>query len=112
PDFTAYVIYFAQSTKSNTAVYGSNKSNSFIHSKKFADAVFLDSTGNVSNTRFIDEISAADRYDIINSQVHFGKYGGLPVKIIYSLLGLMSALLSITGALLWIKRRQSYKFTH
>ncbi len=112
PGFSEYVIYFAQSNKGSTAVYGSNAANSFIHSKKFADVIFLDSTGKVSNTRFVNEVSAADRYDIINSQVHFGKYGGLPVKIIYSLLGLMSAILSITGALLWIKRKNAYQFTH
>ena len=94
PDFTGYVIYFAQSRKSKTAIYGSNKTNAFIHSKKFADVIFLDSTGNISKTRFIKEISADDRYDIINSQLHMGKYGGMSIKIIYSLFGLSSALLS------------------
>ncbi len=106
PDFTAYVIYFAQSKKGKTAVYGSRRSNSFIHSKKFADVVLLDSSGAVAGTRFVNEISADDRYDIINSQLHMGKYGGLPVKIIYFLFGLAGALLSITGFLLWLKRKK------
>ena len=106
PGFTSYVIYFAQSKKGNTAVYGSRKSNSFIHSKKFADAILLDSTGNIASTRFVNEISPGDRYDIISSQIHFGKYGGLPVKIMYSLLGLASALLSITGFILWLRRKK------
>jgi uncharacterized iron-regulated membrane protein len=105
PNFTGHVIYFAQSKKSKTAVYGSNSTNAFIHSKKFADVIFLDSTGNISKTRFINEIDPADRYDIINSQLHMGKYGGMAIKIIYSLFGLSSALLSITGFLLWVKRR-------
>jgi uncharacterized iron-regulated membrane protein len=107
PDFTGYVIYFAQSKKGTTAIYGSQKTNSFIHSKKFADAVFLDSTGNVATTAFINEIDASSRYDIINSQVHFGQYGGMPVKIIYFLFGLTGGGLSITGFLLWIKRRKT-----
>ncbi len=106
PDFTARVIYFAQSKKGKTAVYGSRSSNSFIHSRKFADAIMLDSNGAISNTRFVTEISADDRYDIINSQVHMGKYGGMPVKIIYFLFGLAGSLLSITGFLLWLKRRR------
>ena len=105
PDFTGYVIYFAQSNKGKTAIYGSRKRNAFIHSKKFADVIALDSSGTISNTRFINEISADDRYDIINSQIHMGKFGGLPVKIIYSLMGLMCGLLSITGFLLWLKRK-------
>ncbi len=107
PDFTGYVIYFTQSTKGKTAIYGSRSGNSFIHSKQFADAVMLDSTGNIFSTRFVDSISADDRYDIINSQIHFGKYGGLPVKIIYSLFGLSGAILIITGFILWRRRKFS-----
>ena len=106
PDFSASVVYFAQGKKGKTAVYGSRASNSFIHSKKFADVIFLDSAGTVSKTRFVNEISADDRYDIINSQLHMGKFGGMGVKIIYFLFGLASGLLSITGFLLWMKRKK------
>ena len=110
PDFTGSVIYFAQSKKGKTAIYGNRSSNSFIHSKKFADVIFLDSTGSISKTRFINEIDASDRYDIINSQLHMGKFGGTAIKIIYSLFGLTSGLISITGFLLWRKRRKPATF--
>ncbi|MEP6673633.1 MAG: PepSY-associated TM helix domain-containing protein [Ferruginibacter sp.] len=108
PDFTAAVIYFPQSKSGKMSVYGSNKTNSFIHNKKFADVIFIDSSGAACETRFVNSIPAADRYDIINSQIHFGKYGGWPVKIIYSLLGLTGGILSITGFILWRKRRKSF----
>ncbi|TMI69372.1 MAG: PepSY domain-containing protein [Bacteroidetes bacterium] len=107
PGFTPHVIYFAQSKKGSTAIYGSRSSNSFIHSKDFADAIFLDSSGLVSFTAFVNEVDASNRYDIINAQVHYGQYGGLPVKIIYFVFGLTGGLLSITGFLLWLKRRRS-----
>ena len=107
PDFTGYVIYFAQSKKGKTAIYGSRSSNSFIHSKKYADVIFLDSTGAIAKTAFVNDIAADSRRDIINAQIHYGKYGGLPVKIIYCLLGLTSGLLSITGFLLWRRRQKS-----
>jgi uncharacterized iron-regulated membrane protein len=106
PAFTGYVIYFAQSRKGKTAVYGNRNTNSFIHSKKFADVVFLDSTGQIAKTAFVNEIDPSSRYDIINSQVHFGQYGGIAVKIIYFLFGLGSGILSITGFLLWVKRKR------
>jgi len=109
PDFTGYVIYFAQSKKGKTAIYGSNNTNAYIHSKKFADVIFLDSIGTEAKTRFINEIDAGDRYDIINSQLHMGKYGGMPVKLIYGLFGITSALLSITGFGLWLKRKKRSK---
>lgn len=105
PNFTAYTIYFAQSPKGKTAVYGSRASNAYIHSKKFADVIFLDSTGNISNTRFVNEIDAADRYDIINSQLHMGNFGGVGIKIIYFIFGLSGSLLSITGFFIWYNRR-------
>ena len=106
PDFTGYVIYFAQSKQRKTAVYGSQSTNSFIHAKKFADALFLDSTGVIAKTAILKDIPYADRRDIVNSQIHFGKYGGWPVKILYSLFGLTGALLSITGFAMWVKRRK------
>jgi uncharacterized iron-regulated membrane protein len=106
PDFTAAVIYFAQSNSSKTAIYGSRASNAYIHSKKFADVIMLDSAGGIAKTRMIDENSASDRYDIINSQLHMGKFGGLGIKIIYFVFGLSGALLSITGFLLWWRQRR------
>jgi uncharacterized iron-regulated membrane protein len=106
PGFTARVVYFAQSNKGKTAVYGNRSSNAYIHSQKFADVIFLDSAGGIAKTRFINEIDAADRYDIINSQLHMGKYGGAGIKIIYFVFGMTGALLSITGFLLWLRRRK------
>ena len=104
--FTGHVIYFAPNTKRKTAVYGSNATNSFIHNKKLADAVFFDSTGSITKTAFVNDIAPENRYDIINAQIHYGRFGGWPVKILYSLLGATGGLLSITGMLLWISNRK------
>jgi uncharacterized iron-regulated membrane protein len=104
-DFTAYVLYFSQAANGKTAVYGSRASNSFIHSKKYADRIMLDSAGHIASTAFVTDISADDRYDIINAQVHYGRYGGWVVKLLYMLFGLSGAILSITGFLLWIRKK-------
>jgi uncharacterized iron-regulated membrane protein len=106
PDFTAAVIYFAQSNSGKTAVYGSRASNAYIHSRKFADVIMLDSAGGIAKTRMINENSADDKYDIINSQLHMGNFGGIGIKIIYFVFGLSGGLLSITGFLLWWRRRK------
>ena len=108
PGFTAALVYFPQSPSGSTTIYGARSNNSFIHSKTMADYIGLDSAGKISYTGFVTEIPAADRYDIINAQLHFGQYGGLPVKIVYSVLGLAGGLLSITGFLMW-RRRVSRK---
>ena len=108
-DFTPYVVYFPQSKSGKTTVYGSHASNAFIHSRQYADAITFDSNGTVSNTRFINEINADDRYDIINSQLHMGNFGGMPIKIIYFIFGISGAVLSITGFRLWFKRKQKQR---
>jgi len=107
PDFTAAVIYFAQSSSGKTTLYGSRASNAYIHSKKFADVIMLDSAGTIAKTRMINENPAADKYDIINSQLHMGRFGGMGIKIIYFVFGLSGGLLSITGFLMWWRRRKS-----
>ena len=106
-EFTPYVIYFAQKKERNTAVYGSNSYNSFIHSKKLADVIFLDSTGKVTKTAFVNMIEKDSKRDIINAQIHYGKYGGLPIKILYCLFGLSGGILSITGFIIWRRRNKS-----
>lgn len=102
--FTGHVIYFAPNKKRKTAVYGSNATNTFIHNKKLADAIFLDSTGRIIKTAFVNDIAVESRYDIINAQIHYGRYGGWPVKLLYSLFGLTGGLLSITGFIFWGRR--------
>ncbi len=37
---------------------------------------------------------------------HFGDWGGLPVRLLYALLGLAPGVLSLTGALLWWRKRR------
>lgn len=104
-DFTPYVLYFPQAPNGKTAVYGSRSSNSFIHSKKYADRIMLDSGGHISSTAFVTDIVEGDRYDIINAQVHYGRYGGWAVKVLYVVFGLSGAILSITGFLLWLRKK-------
>ena len=45
----------------------------------------------------------------ISAPVHFGAYGGWPVKLIYTLFGLTSGLLSISGFYLFVKKRKKKK---
>jgi uncharacterized iron-regulated membrane protein len=105
PDFTAHVIYFPYQSAGKMAVYGSRESNAFIYSKDLTDLVLVDSTGNIASTRFVNQIADSDRRDIINAQLHFGRYGGRLVQWLYFLAALSTALLSITGFVFYCKNR-------
>ena len=41
--------------------------------------------------------------------LHVGNFGGIPVKILYVIIGLLPGLLSITGALLWWRKRKGLR---
>lgn len=101
-----YTVYYPSSPAGNIAVYGSRQGNSFIYSKQFSDAVFLDSTGDVKRTAFLPDIPGQDRYDIANAQLHEGLYAPLPLRLLYFLFGLSGAILSITGYIQFIHRQR------
>lgn len=59
----------------------------------------------LSVSRF-DDLSFWDKVDTMFFPLHVGNYGGILVKIIYVIIGLTPAVLSITGFMLWIRRKK------
>lgn len=37
--------------------------------------------------------------------LHFGNFGGLPVKILWAILGISTSLIALTGMMIWVERR-------
>ncbi|GAB2952389.1 PepSY-associated TM helix domain-containing protein [Hymenobacter coalescens] len=52
------------------------------------------------------DLGPAERFDFALRTLHYGQYGGLAVKLLYSLLALSSAVLTVTGYLLWWRRQR------
>jgi uncharacterized iron-regulated membrane protein len=44
---------------------------------------------------------------LISQPLHFGDYGGMPLKIIWAVLDVITIVVLITGLYLWLRRRQS-----
>ena len=53
---------------------------------------------------FMQQMTFGQRLTKMVAPLHFGTYGGMALKIVYCLLGLTPALLSISGFVLWRKR--------
>lgn len=51
--------------------------------------------------------SFGDKFYYIQEALHFGNFGGLALKILYALLGLVSAFLSISGFVVFLCRTQN-----
>jgi uncharacterized iron-regulated membrane protein len=64
-------------------------------------------TGAVSEVYDVRRQSPEARLDSALGTLHFGYYGGIPVKVLYALLGLAPGFLSVTGALLWWRRKRN-----
>ena len=44
---------------------------------------------------------------LISQPLHFGDYGGMPLKIIWAILDILTIVILVTGLYLWMKRRRS-----
>ncbi|MFD2934256.1 PepSY-associated TM helix domain-containing protein [Spirosoma flavum] len=70
-----------------------------------SNSVSLDGqTGAVKQVSRLSQKGTWAKIEATFFPLHVGNYGGLPVKILYVLIGLTPGLLSITGFLLWWRR--------
>lgn len=61
-------------------------------------------TGEVQQVRNFDGTAAGDRILRWFSYLHIGNFGGIPIKALWTVLGLAPVLLFITGSLMWWNR--------
>jgi uncharacterized iron-regulated membrane protein len=72
--------------------------------------VFLDAaTGALQGGRVPWEGTAADIFMQLQFPLHSGRIAGLPGRIFLSFMGLVVALLSATGIIIWLKKRAGRK---
>jgi uncharacterized iron-regulated membrane protein len=43
----------------------------------------------------------------VSQPLHFGDYGGMPLKILWALLDVITIVVLVTGLYLWLRRRRS-----
>jgi uncharacterized iron-regulated membrane protein len=72
---------------------------------KASSMTFDAETGKLKKQTVIDKQSREDRFEYMAYQLHIGAFGGHVLQWIYVLFGLTPAFLSITGSLLWMKRK-------
>jgi uncharacterized iron-regulated membrane protein len=108
PDFTAAYLNIPAGD-STYGFYGSVRGQWAVHAN-YTSFILLDNrSGKVRSNLFINEASFADKLDAAAGPIHFGWYGGWPVKVLYCILGISAPLLSITGFILWWRKRRKFK---
>lgn len=90
----------------DVVVRGHLPSTSFFLLQGKASGLSFDAvTGNFKKLTDIDKQNFDKRFDAEVYQLHIGAYGGNIVKWFYVILGLLPGVLSITGAMLYFKRK-------
>lgn len=76
---------------------------------EYSSSVFIDANGNIKKTVNFSKASFGDKFNACIAPLHFGNYGGIALKIIYSLLALTPGVLSVSGFLIWYRRKYIIK---
>ncbi|MFV0624254.1 PepSY-associated TM helix domain-containing protein [Sphingomonas sp. ac-8] len=70
------------------------------------DTTSFDATGRVLKDQHPQDLVAGTRILGGIGQLHFGWYGGVPVRILYGLLGLALCVVTSSGVTIWLARRR------
>lgn len=90
------------SSKSHYAVF--LRGNTPLTAKLLKPALIDAETGALTDSRNLPWYVATL---LISQPLHFGDYGGMPLKIIWAILDIITIVVLITGLYLWLRRRQS-----
>lgn len=106
PKFNPSYISMPRQPGGNITLYGNTSSDLPIH-YEFSNYVQFDpTTGEQSNSFFIKNQPLTTHLLSVTYPLHFGDWGGIPIKILYCFFGLAPAILSITGFIIWRSRKQ------
>jgi uncharacterized iron-regulated membrane protein len=79
------------------------KGNTPVTSRLLRPALVDAQTAKLTDTR---EMPWYVKTLLLSQPLHFGDYGGLPLKVLWTLLDLVTIVVLGSGLYLWIKRRQ------
>ena len=108
PGFTPQVIdYVGVGSKQTTLFVAGTDDRHFKRGAQYGYAFVNLATGEIYGRMYFpgEKNSALSASLTSFFSLHFGSYGGNPVRVLYVLLGLSGALLFYTGNLLWIESR-------
>ncbi|AHE54715.1 PepSY-associated TM helix domain-containing protein [Sphingomonas sanxanigenens] len=73
----------------------------------FGDYYEFDAAGAFRRTRHMSDGEMGKQFSASVYKLHFGSFGGLPVKLIYILLGAATTIVSATGMSIWLIKRRA-----
>lgn len=106
PEFTPTYMRLPKQEIAKITVYGNFEKDPFFFSEFFNFFQIDYKTGKIVSVKKISEGSLLEKLNSMVTPFHYGEYGGIWIKILYSIIGLSGPFLSITGFYLWWKRKR------
>lgn len=106
PNFKPIAIDVPQLDNLPIVLKGHIITNSFpLYEGKSSSLSFDVQTGAPLEFKNIEESTFDKKLSWINYQLHIGSWGGYPIRLLYFIIGIFPAILSISGAYLWFKKQ-------
>lgn len=107
PGFEPIAVNIPADGNQEVLVRGAMPNTSFFLLQGKPSGVSFDGeTGQLKNIKPINNQPFATRFNWEVYQLHIGAFGGNFIKWLYVVLGLMPGILSVTGALLWLRKKK------
>ena len=108
--FEALFVSFPKSNTDNWVIRGKVPFGNALYAPKYSNASVEYSFSDGQYKKAFDMRTAdfGEQLRDFGYEFHFGKYGGLPIKILYFIGGLLPAILSITGLIIWQKKSSKH----
>lgn len=83
-------------TPSSSRLTGGKHDTEIVLAYKDLSLVAINSPANTATGK---------KFNKLMSELHYGQYGGLGIKLLYCIMGICTALLSVTGFVIWYKKK-------
>jgi len=104
PDFLPAGISAITSTADDYRIYGRLRSEPLLFGSASSEVMIDGSSGRIKATSFISQKPLAEQLGSAAAPLHFGNFGGLPIKILWCLGGLAPGALAMSGIVIWRSR--------
>jgi len=105
PGFKATWIFLPDGEEKEISLWGTVPGAWWLSSPSGSSALFDPQTGAVISTSDLRKAGTWEKITDAFTPVHFGNFGGLPVKILWSVLALAPGVLAVSGFVIWFRRR-------
>jgi len=109
PDFVPAGLWIAKRPEGEArqiVFFGNDRRRFFLLSPHASRLWFDARTGALEGVELVSRAPLSRKLESAVGPLHFGRWGGLQVKIAYAAFALAPPLLAVTGSVLWLRRRR------